>query len=163
MVSLKPSAWFLLVPFFFDQAAGASNQTCKAVPGAANWPTVATWNTFNKTLNGVLLAPHPPALVCDKSRAQTYDEQLCDDVSSNWQYSAFHADDPVSIDWPNWQDDGCLPYGWYNGSSVCNLAPFPRYVVNASTANHVAATVKFASQNNVRLSVKGTGHDFLGR
>ncbi|KAL8983104.1 MAG: hypothetical protein Q9205_002567 [Flavoplaca limonia] len=45
----------------------------------------------------------------------------------------------------------------------CNLSPFPRYVVNASSASHVAEAVKFASRTGVRVIVKGGAHDLLGR
>lgn len=37
------------------------------------------------------------------------------------------------------------------------------YVVNATTPEHVQAAVNFAGKHNVRLNVKGTGHDYLGR
>jgi hypothetical protein len=36
-------------------------------------------------------------------------------------------------------------------------------VVNATTAEHVKAVVDFARNNNIRLIVKGTGRDYLGR
>lgn len=45
----------------------------------------------------------------------------------------------------------------------CTHGNQPRYAVNATTPAHVAAGIKFAAENNVRLIVKTTGHDFLRR
>lgn len=39
----------------------------------------------------------------------------------------------------------------------------PDYRFDATSADDVAKAVKFAAQNNVRLSVLNSGHDFLGR
>jgi hypothetical protein len=45
----------------------------------------------------------------------------------------------------------------------CTLGPNPRYAVNATTVDHIRATLAFATLQNVRLVVKSTGHDLLGR
>ena len=155
----------LIIPLINLSAAVpvTENKTCKALPGSQHWPSQQSWASLNKTLGGALLAPLPPAAVCDPSQAHIYDEVSCAKLATEWSNSSFHADNPVSIDWPNWQYDACLPTALYNQSTSCNLQPFPHYVVNATNANQVAAAVKFAANTGVRLSVKGTGHDFLGR
>jgi len=60
---------------------------------------------------------------------------------------------------PNWENNACLPNETYR----CNLKQFPEYVVNATEAKHVQAAIDFARKWSVRLIVKGTGHDYLGR
>ncbi|KAL8739536.1 MAG: hypothetical protein Q9184_008589 [Pyrenodesmia sp. 2 TL-2023] len=60
---------------------------------------------------------------------------------------------------PNWENDACLPVKGVH----CDLQQYPRYTINATEASHVQAGVNFARTNNVRLIVRGTGHDFLGR
>ncbi len=45
----------------------------------------------------------------------------------------------------------------------CSGQGYPIYVVNATCAEDVKKGVDFARENNVRLVVKGTGHDYLGR
>ena len=148
-----------------SSVSSTRSATCKAVPGSPHWPVTSVWQAFNKTLDGALLAPLPPAIVCDQS-STVYDQKACHDLSTvtEWFSSSFHADNPVSIDWPLWQDDACLPPALLDQSlGKCNLQPFPQYVVNASTGQHVSAALKFAAKHNVRLSVKGTGHDLLGR
>ena len=136
---------------------------CKSVPGRPDWPPVESWQALNTSLNGRLLAPLPPSVVCDPSKTNFFNNDTCSLVGASWFNSSFHADDPVSVDWPNWQNDACLPTAIYNESTECDTKPFPNYVVNASQPEHVAAAIRFAAQTNVRLSIKGTGHDFLGR
>lgn len=56
-------------------------------------------------------------------------------------------------------NDACLP----NVKDHRNLQRFPKYVVNATEPAHAKAGVDFARERNVRLIVKGTRHDYLGR
>ena len=155
----------IYLPTLFAVAASAST-VCKAVPGSAHWPIQSAWHALNESVDGALLAPLPPAIVCDASRPATYSQQSCSNLpnSKEWYNSTFHATNPVSVDWPNFQGDGCLPTKLYgDAKEACNLKPFPHYVVRATNGQQVAAAIKFAVKNNVRLSVKGTGHDLLGR
>jgi FAD/FMN-containing dehydrogenase len=43
-----------------------------------------------------------------------------------------------------------------------NAAP-SAYAVTAESSRDVAAAVNFARQHRLRLVIKGTGHDYLGR
>ncbi|KAG8759818.1 hypothetical protein FRC11_001331 [Ceratobasidium sp. 423] len=46
---------------------------------------------------------------------------------------------------------------------TCEQGFVPIYSVDARNENHVSEAVKFAGEHNLRLVVKNTGHDFLGR
>ncbi|RYP44074.1 hypothetical protein DL768_009433 [Monosporascus sp. mg162] len=59
------------------------------------------------------------------------------------------------------QNRSCDPFT--PKESECRLGNYPAYVVNASTADDVSAAVHFARLHNVRLIIKSTGHDLLGR
>lgn len=48
-------------------------------------------------------------------------------------------------------------------SNNCTLGGYPSYVVNASTVANIQLAVNFARNSNLRLVVKNTGHDSLGR
>lgn len=51
-----------------------------------------------------------------------------------------------------------------NGNdSTCDIGGFPSYAVNISTVAQIQLAVNFARNANVRLVVKNTGHDFLGK
>ncbi|KAI9706663.1 MAG: hypothetical protein M1836_003672 [Candelina mexicana] len=136
----------------------ASDPTCKAQPNTPSWPSAEQWTNLNASVSGQLLAPLPPAAVCDSSLS-VYDNKTCAYVTAQYSSSDFHARDPVSIDQPNWENDACLPVQGVK----CDLNVFPRYVVNATQAEHVVKAVDFAREQRVRLVVKGTGHDYLGR
>jgi len=45
----------------------------------------------------------------------------------------------------------------------CTLGSNPVFAINATKPSDVQAGVKFAKANNVRLVIKDTGHDILGR
>lgn len=46
---------------------------------------------------------------------------------------------------------------------TCTLGNAPIFTVNATHADHVAAGILFARRHNIRLVIRDTGHDFLGR
>jgi hypothetical protein len=58
----------------------------------------------------------------------------------------------------NWNNDTCLP-----NATVCSGEGYPIYVINGICANDVKKGIDFARSKNIRLIVKGTGHDYLGR
>lgn len=59
------------------------------------------------------------------------------------------------------QNHSCDPFS--PRQSACTLGNYPVYAVNATNADHVIAALKFAKKNNIRLIVKSTGHDLLGK
>lgn len=46
---------------------------------------------------------------------------------------------------------------------TCDLGNAPVFTINATHADHVAAGINFARLHNIRLVLRDTGHDFLGR
>ncbi|TVY60837.1 putative FAD-linked oxidoreductase [Lachnellula suecica] len=128
------------------------NAGCKSTPGSDGWPTDEQWAVFNETLGGQLIKPTPPGAVCHPDQP-TYNS------AADWSTFPFHRNDPVSTAANNANNDTCLPDTEY----TCSPLGYPAYVVNATTAEHVAAGVIFAGLNNIRLVVKATGHDYLGR
>ncbi|EON65973.1 hypothetical protein W97_05215 [Coniosporium apollinis CBS 100218] len=149
----------------------ASSTECKCTPSDHCWPSDDDWSTLNDTLSGRLIRGVPPASVCYQS-SPNYNPTSCAHVASQWTNSSFHAEDPISIDYPIWANNSCPPI-FPNGTSVtgdpnagnrgCSLGRYPVYVVNATEASHVQAALKFAKERNIRLNVKNTGHNFPGR
>lgn len=129
---------------------------CKAVPGTPLWPCEAEWAALNRTLGGRLLRPPPTAAVCHPDQP-SFNLDTCN--ATQWTSSSTYAEDPLGIINPNWSNDSCLPLPLL----PCSGEGFPVYVVNASCAEHVVAGVNFARAHNIRLNVKGSGHDYLGR
>ncbi|KAJ0365518.1 hypothetical protein COL154_004373 [Colletotrichum chrysophilum] len=69
--------------------------------------------------------------------------------------------DPVNVMSPYWLNNTCSPYTSQNAS--CILGNIASYAINVSSVSDVVAGLEFARQNNVRLSIKNTGHDYIGR
>jgi FAD/FMN-containing dehydrogenase len=51
----------------------------------------------------------------------------------------------------------------YNEKLGCKLGGLPVYVINATNAEQISIAAKWASLRNLRIIVKGTGHDLNGR
>ncbi|KAL7948118.1 FAD-binding domain-containing protein [Trichoderma barbatum] len=133
-------------------------ESCKAHPGTSSWPSSHAWAALNQTLNGRLLRPLPPGAVCHPGQP-TFNETQCSKVADEWKTYEFHAGNPVSVMWDRFDNYTCLP----EENTPCSPAGYPAYVVNASNAEHVKFGIDFARKHNVRLNVKNTGHDYLGR
>ncbi|TVY80870.1 FAD-linked oxidoreductase ZEB1 [Lachnellula suecica] len=63
---------------------------------------------------------------------------------------------------PVYQGRTCVPtITALNGT--CTLGGFPSYVVNVTTVKQIQLAVNFARNTGLRLVIKNTGHDFLGK
>ena len=63
---------------------------------------------------------------------------------------------------PLYQGETCHP-ARASPNTTCTLGGFPSYVVNITSVAQVQLAVNFARNANLRLVVKNTGHDFLGK
>lgn len=146
-------------------ALGASAQkTCKTTPFDAAWPSEADWSALNTTLAGTLLKTRPVASSCYPGNPFN-SLQTCDDVQKEWGYSYYHASLPESVGSPLYANNSCLPPGaaGYTAAKGCEIGGLPLYVVNATNEEQVAAAMSWASKRNIRIVIKGTGHDLNGR
>lgn len=133
-------------------------EICKAYPGTASWPPAHAWASLNRTLNGRLLRPVPPGAVCHPNQP-SFNSSQCAEVAAAWKTYEFHVESPISVMWDKFDNFTCLP----EEDTPCSPAGYPAYVVNASNTEHVKIGIDFARKHNVRLNVKNTGHDYLGR
>ena len=133
----------------------APQQYCKPIPGSTDWPSPSDWQALNTSISGRLIAPVPPGQVC-QTNSSVHSTAACTQLLAQWSNSSFHADDPFTTDY---NDDSCLP----DPRAPCSTALIPAYVVNATDTADVQAAVSFAHRTGVRLIIKGTGHDYLGR
>lgn len=137
---------------------------CKNHPLDASWPSLDDWSALNRSINGALIRTNPVASSCYEG--SPFDSATsCDEVQANWFYSHFHAAQPESIGYPYWANRSCVPpndYA-YEKKLGCKLGGLPAYVVNATNAEQIAISVRWASSRNLRIIVKGTGHDLNGR
>lgn len=151
---------FFVVPMlaFTSTVLSGSNLQCKSTPGSEGWPSDAEWAQLNYTLSGRLIKTVPPGAVCHPEKS-TFNAAMCPAVQAGWNTSIWHTHNPVSSVQNNWNNDTCLP----ESTDPCSGKGYPVYVVNATCADDVKKGVDFARESNIRLIVKGTGHDYMGR
>lgn len=138
--------------------------TCKVTPHDASWPSNSDWRSLNATINGSLLRTVPAASACWPD-SPFVSHIPCDTATNKWTNGTWHSQQPESIDYQIYANNTCLPKdaSGYSTKRGCNIGAFPQYIVNATEAKLVAYAMKWASERNIRVVVKGTGHDLNGR
>ncbi|KXX75975.1 Bifunctional solanapyrone synthase [Madurella mycetomatis] len=142
----------------------ASSPPCRYIPGDAGWPSRRDWARLNATVGGRLIATVPVAHVCHKTGPfSAYDEGACEDLVEAFQDAGPETlcTVPGEIFNPYWQNDSCSPFTspW----APCRLGNRAVYSINVTGPADVQAGLKFAAKNNIRLVIKNTGIDYLGK
>jgi hypothetical protein len=137
----------MLAARMIQTAFAQAGRECKNIPGSEGWPSMDMWSKLNSSIDGRLLRPLPPGAVCHQGQP-VYNQSLCQAVQLSWQDEYFHADDPVSVEWNNWNNDTCLPIPGFPCSSI----GYPVYVINATLSQHVREGIKFGMLLNATLS-----------
>ncbi|KAK2592435.1 hypothetical protein QQS21_009851 [Conoideocrella luteorostrata] len=148
----------LSLPCLAASARLPPTDNCKAYPGTAGWPSPQAWAELNESLDGRLLTPTPPAAACHSGHP-LFNLLACAAATKGWTSYEWHSRDPVSMIVVQYTNDTCLP----DPKAPCSAQGYPAYVVNATTAEHIKLGIAFAREHNIRLVVKSTGHDFIGR
>ncbi|KAJ7171061.1 FAD-binding domain-containing protein [Mycena filopes] len=128
---------------------------CRNVPGSAGFPNSTAWNALNATVSGRLVNVVPSAKFCA--------DRGCTDAE--WASGVFRSSIPGAMNQPNWEQgyDLTPPSLCVINGTTCGQGDVPVYSVEAETVADIQAAVKFASTNNIRLAIKSSGHDYLGR
>lgn len=66
-----------------------------------------------------------------------------------------------SVQSPIFANASCDPFTLEN--STCLLGNYVRYAVNVTGPEDITATIKFADERNIRLVIRNTAHDYMGR
>ncbi|CAK4031503.1 isoamyl alcohol oxidase [Lecanosticta acicola] len=146
-----------------SSAATSRGQECKCIPSQPCWPSEATWSsTLNTTVAGQLIRNEPVALPCYPGPA--YNAASCAKIQTHYGKASFQEEGPVGF-WSglNGSSSSCPPSPPSAGQGKCTLGDAPVYTVNATEWQHVAAGIAFAREHRLRLVIRDTGHDLLGR
>ncbi|KAJ4353059.1 Zinc finger E-box-binding homeobox 1 [Ascochyta clinopodiicola] len=139
-------------------ASGQSASRCKTFPGDKAWPSTSEWNSFNRTVGGRLVATVPLGSPCHGS---TFDNTTCEALKGQWQYEKVHYESSSSVMAPFFANQSCDPF--QPRERPCELGNYVRYAVDASGPLEVQRAVAFAASKDIRLVIRNTGHDYLGR
>ncbi|EFQ35401.1 FAD binding domain-containing protein [Colletotrichum graminicola] len=135
------------------------NPSCRYLPTDDGWPTTADWDRLNTTVSGKLVRGEPLAQPCYRP---SEDVAKCAQVRGAWGSNSIYYDDPVAVMSPFWLNNSCNPF-LSSASDTCTLDNVASYAISVTDAASVMAGLEFAQQKNIRVSVKNTGHDYLGR
>jgi hypothetical protein len=61
--------------------AASESASCRCLPEDDCWPSVSTWNAFNQSVDGRLVATVPLATPC---HVPTYNEKTCAALKEGW-------------------------------------------------------------------------------
>ncbi|KAJ5969057.1 hypothetical protein N7501_005305 [Penicillium viridicatum] len=142
-----------------------ANQTnssaCRCMPQDPCWPKDYQWARFNKTVVGNLIATVPIASVCHLDSFTPYDQSQCAQLQSNWGFPETHYESSSSIMAARFTNLSCNPFS--SKTSPCTIGNYVQYAVKATDASHIQKTIHFAARHNIRLVIRNTGHDLLGK
>jgi FAD/FMN-containing dehydrogenase len=113
-------------------------------PGDASWPSQADWKRLNDAVGGNLIPVDFPLSLLKTDPDGIAAKLLMKDIRNPY----YIGDQPGLTQTLGWVD------AWATKPSV--------YAVAARHAQDIAAAVKFARDNNLRLVVKGGGHSYQG-
>ncbi|KAH6974604.1 putative FAD-dependent isoamyl alcohol oxidase [Ilyonectria sp. MPI-CAGE-AT-0026] len=157
----------LPLPRFLVQLAGwasSTQATCRYIPGDAGWPDAQQWHHLNATVGGRLIANVPLGQVChDRGAFHAYNATACAKLGQAIMTEGAQTlqPRPGEVMNPYFQNLACSPFTPV--SRPCELGDSAVYSVNVSGPADVQAGLKFAQQNNVRLVIKSTGIDYMGK
>ena len=135
--------WMMVFSLFISSICNGAPQYC--FPNQACWPTQAQWEELNKQVNGHLMRGKSPLSPCFTNSKST----SCHEVLHELKNPYFIESQPGATQSNGWID------GWQTAVSS--------YVVAFESAQEIAAAINFARTHRIKLVVKGTGHDYLGR
>ncbi|RMY17320.1 hypothetical protein D0867_06115 [Hortaea werneckii] len=152
------SAHFTQNPAFSHP--GPAHTECKCFPGDHCWPSKQDWDSLNQTVDGRLVATVPLASPCYHSW-DNYDNATCTELRDTWTKADTHIDSSSSIMAPFFANRSCDPF--QAGELPCVVGTYIQYAIDVATVEHVQAGIKFASEHDIRLVVRNTGHDYNGK
>lgn len=115
------------------------------LPTQRCWPDSSEWLHLNMQLNGHLLKARSPLAPCYSNPQNMACKNILDDLKS-----PFFIESNPNLSQSN---------GWFNAWNF-TISP---YVAAVENVNEIATAVNFARQHRIKLVIKGTGHDYLGR
>jgi hypothetical protein len=164
-VALRFLVVLATAPYVFRSPVINACPQCRTIPGDASWPTQLEWNFLNETLKGKLISTVPIAAPCHttvsgKSNA-AFNQSRCDELRNVWYFPETHlpsSSSPMAYPFGN---DSCNPFS--APEKPCNFGYHVRYAVRATSAFDFQQTLSFVRKHNVRLVIRNTGHDYLGK
>ena len=140
--------------------------TCRCLYAQPCWPNENEFAKLASQLSQPLLHPLPPASACYPTSAPSSN---CSVVFANYMDGNWRSDQPGAMQNTNFESfifhNDTISACYLNTSLgiPCRQGSVPPVGVDARSASDVQAAVNFARRHNLKVVVKNTGHDYLGR
>lgn len=141
--------------------ARSARGLCRCFPTDDCWPSPDTWDSFNVSIGGNLIANSPLAASCHVTSPTGYDAGQCTLIQQTWFFPETHLTSPSSPMAPLFMNNSCSPFS--GPEAPCAIGNEPWFTVNATTGEHFQKTIQFATEANIRLVIRNTGHDYNGK
>lgn len=145
------------------QGQYSGHRTCRCLATDPCWPSVDTWNQLNTSLSGGLVAVVPPAKPC---HGENINEAECQNVHKNWNDGFWRSDQPGALINVNFEIMSNETWGCQlnvSASTPCTQGNLPVLAARVTSLADVQKAVRFAAKHNLRLVIKNSGHDYIGR
>ncbi|KAF8340248.1 hypothetical protein F5887DRAFT_1062652 [Amanita rubescens] len=158
-----PSIAILTVPLF---SVVSSTPRCKCRSYEACWPSTSEFSQLASKLSQPLIKPVPPASGC---YPPSHPSGNCTNIVTLLTDGPHRSNFPGAMQSPNFETftfkNGTIDACYYNTTLgfPCDQGNIPILGVDARQVSDIQAAVTFAAGYNLRLVIKNTGHDFLGR
>lgn len=136
---------------------------CKVFPGDKLWPANALWTALKLVTLGGVKHHDPMAHVCYANGTGSVDQAACQALTSSWTETLTILPDPIEVMSPIFEGLSCQPPALFDKNGMCLQGGYPVYTLTAEYVPQIQLAVNFARNTGIRLVVKNTGHDFLGR
>jgi hypothetical protein len=142
-------------------------QRCRCLYGQNCWPSTHAFSRLSAQLSQPLLQPVPPASPCyldDPGSSLACSELRAQSDNGTWRSGQPGA--MQSINFERYIDPNGTISACYIDTTLqvpCEQGSVPPVGVDARTPGDVQAAVRFAKQHRLKLVVKNTGHDYMGR
>ncbi|KAK7961172.1 hypothetical protein PG988_012386 [Apiospora saccharicola] len=144
-----------------------STFSCRVLPGDADWPTPQDWQDLNSTVGGRLIEAVPRESVCHDAPYNRYDAGACAELQKTFDFPKLaRMEVPGEFMDMSIKDYSCDAFA--PRSAPCSLGNHASYAIDASKEEDAAVksiqvALEFVRRHNIRLVVKNTGQDYLGR
>ncbi|KAF9236142.1 hypothetical protein BU15DRAFT_77242 [Melanogaster broomeanus] len=146
--------------------AWPSGSGCLCTSDQSCWPTIAEFSQLQSQVSQPLIYPLPTAAACYPTSDPSGN---CTDVIQNAYDGNWRSSMPGSMEAPNFETfmfkNGTIDACYINTTitGTCGQGSVPVIGVDARSVTDIQAAINFAVKHNLKLVVKNTGHDYLGR
>jgi FAD/FMN-containing dehydrogenase len=151
---MRACAIVLLLPLL-----GVSSATY-CVPGDSCWPSAAQWAALNASVSGRLQTLVPVETPCYTEGSGS---AACQFILNNWTNETWRTAQPAAMCEPNFEADPTTGANCYDPTAPCAQGSVPPMMIRVQNASDVAAGLTFATERDIRVVIKSSGHDYLGR